>query len=153
MATPAPTRVFPRRTFIAAILSAAVAGGAVTLAQMGGLTGVDAATFQFSRGAAWASGEEARLKGFLAPALADERISVAIVGHSGTQGDEAANLELSQTRADAAAALAQSIGLASHQITATAVGGGAPLAQQDGEGARAYQTRLARVDVALQLRR
>lgn len=145
--------IFPRRAILAAGLSALVAGGAVALAGLGAISQPERAQFQFSRGTAMATEEDVRLRGYLSKALADERLHVTILGHAGTAGDAAANLELSETRAQAIQAIALDLGLPSDRITASGLGGGAPLVQQAGEGDRAYQSRLARVEVALQVRR
>lgn len=120
---------------------------------VGGLSAPAAESFQFARSTAFVAGEETRLKGFLTTALKDDRIDVVILGHSGTLGDGAANLELSEARAAAALALAEDLGIATSRLTARGVGGGAPLVQEDGEGDRAYQSRLSRVEVTLQMRR
>lgn len=138
---------------VAALLSAGAAAGAVGLAGLGWISAPHSEAFQFSRGVSFASGEESRLRGFLSEALKDDRLRVAIVGHSGVSGDAAANLALSQQRADQVVAIATEMGVSADQITATGVGGAAPLAQQSGEAERAYQARLARVEVTLQLRK
>ena len=154
MATPAQTtRTFPRRAFLAAGLSALFAGSATTLALLGGMSAVSGDTFRFSRGTSFANGEEARLRGLLASALADERLHVTIVGHTGSAGDDAANLELSNRRATFVAEMAVDMGITPERITARGIGGAAPLAQEDGETDRALQSRLARVEVTLQMRR
>lgn len=148
-----PSPVFSRRTFVAAAVSAVVAGGAVTLGILGGVSRVKSDSFQFSRGLNFAAGEEARLRGFLADALSDERIYVTVVGHTGDAGDAAANLELSEGRGAKVVEIASETGLSADRITALGVGGANPLPREDGESDRAYQARLARVEVALQLRR
>ncbi|MEM9247710.1 MAG: OmpA family protein [Pseudomonadota bacterium] len=138
---------------MAGIAAALAAGGATALATLGGLTGTTTETFRFSRGTALATGEDARLRGVLADVLADARIAVTIVGHSGTQGDAAANLALSVERAEAVAAIAREMGVAAARLTVTGVGGGDPLPRTDGQSDRAFEAALARVDVALQVRR
>ncbi|MGR3491571.1 MAG: OmpA family protein [Shimia sp.] len=148
-----PMPALPRRAFIAAGLSALVAGTAVGLAILGGLSRVDERVFRFSRGTALARGEEEALRGFLSSALTDDRVHITIVGHSGTQGDEAANRTLSDERATVAAQLARSLGIPANRMTARGVGGGAPLPRMDGESDRAWQSRLARVEVSLQRQR
>ncbi len=147
------TPLFPRRAFLAAGLSAVFAGSAVGLAILGGASKVEAQTFQFSRGLALVNGEDARLRGFLSNALADERIHVTILGHTGGTGDAGANLSLSEERAAFAQAMAQEVGVPADRITATGLGGTSPLAKEDGETDRAYQSRLARVEVSLQMRK
>lgn len=152
-ASEASGALFPRRTLLAAGLSALVAGGAVGLAAIGNLSAVDQASFLFSRGTALANGSETQLRGFLAQALEDDRIVVVILGHSSNVGDETANLALSEERAVLAQEIATELGIARDRITATGVGGGAPLPKDTGESDRAYQSRLARVEVSLQRRR
>lgn len=143
----------PRRAFVAAGLSAILAGTATSLAILGGLTETDGDSFQFSRGLSLANGEEDRLRGFLASALADERLHVTILGHTGDAGDAAANLSLSEARAELARAMAADLGFAPGRVTSRGVGGAAPLSKEDGESDRAHQSRLARVEVSLQMRR
>lgn len=143
----------PRRLFVAAGLAALLAAGGVSLATLGLATAPMTETFRFSRGASFAAGEEARLRGHLLPAVEDERVAVVIVGHTGTQGDEAANLSLSEERAAAARAIAVDAGIAADRITATGMGGAAPAARAPGLSDRAYETSLARVEVTLQVRR
>ena len=145
--------VFPRRAFVAAGLSALVAGGGVLLAGVGAITAPRTETFRFSRGTTFASGEGERLRGHLAGALADDRVHMTILGHSGDRGDAAANRALSEARAEAAATVAREMGLPAARITASGVGGSDPVPRRDGESDRAYQARLARVEVSLQVRR
>ena len=145
--------MMPRRAFIAAALSAITAGGAVGLAMWGGVDAPASESFQFSRGTAFQAGEEERLKAFLAQATLDDRIDITILGHSGTAGDAAANTELSQNRADVALEAAAALGIARGRVTAVGLGGASPLAQESGESDRAWQSRLARVEVSLQVRR
>ncbi|MEM1233483.1 MAG: OmpA family protein [Pseudomonadota bacterium] len=143
----------PRRAFVAAGLSALCAGGAVALAMLGAVDAPDTQTFQFSRGATLQPGEEERLNALLAAASLDDRIHVTIIGHSGTAGDGNANEELSLQRANVVVDAAAALGVGRGRLTAIGLGGAQPLAQEDGEGDRAYQARLARVDVSLQVRR
>lgn len=142
----------PRRMFIAAGLSALTAGAVVGLGVLGAVTTPQTETFQFSRGTAFVTGDEQRLRGFLAKAARDNRVSVVITGHTGSQGDAGANLELSQARADVAAGLAREMGVEPTRIIAAGAGGGAPFAQPSDLSDRAYQTALARVTVTLQVR-
>lgn len=145
--------VLPRRAFVAAVFSGVTAASALALGLYGGLTTPMRAQFGFSRGVSWAAQELERLRGFLAPALEDNRIHVTILGHSGNTGDAAANLELSVARADLARTVAQDLGISADRLTVQGLGGGRPLAKMDGESARAYQSRLSRVEVTLQLRK
>lgn len=143
----------PRRAFVAAALSAVVAGGAVALGIIGQTTIAKTESFRFSRGTSLADGEEERLRGVLAAALPDDRKHVVIVGHTGTSGDAGANLDLSVKRAEVAAQMARAMGLPDDRLTVTGIGGSTPLSQEDGESDRAHQSRMARVDVTVQVRR
>ncbi len=145
--------ILPRRVFVAAGCSAILAAAGVSLATLGGFSKPDQEIFQFTRGTTFAAGEQARLRGFLAAALPDDRMHVTILGHTGDAGDDAANLELSETRAVEVKRIAESMGVTSDRITAQGLGGTATLPKEEGEGARAYQSRLARVEVSLQMRR
>ena len=107
----------------------------------------------FSRGTGFAAGEEARLKARFSQLAADDRIVIRITGHSGTQGDEAANLKLSEERAETARQVALDAGFPPRRIDwAGGVGGGDPLPREDGTGDRAYQSSLARVTLSWQVR-
>ncbi|MEM1429939.1 MAG: OmpA family protein [Pseudomonadota bacterium] len=143
----------PRRLFLAGLLAAATAGAASGLAIFGGLTGTVTQTFRFSRGTALGTGEDARLRGFLAAAAQDARLAVIVVGHTGTQGEAAANLALSEARAAAVAEIARDMGIAPPRIQAMGVGGGAPAPRETGQSERAHEAALARADVTLQVRR
>lgn len=145
--------VFPRRAFVAAGISAILAAGVVAVGLPGLATKPKTQVFQFSRGTNFVQGHEEALRGFLAPALQDDRIAVVILGHTGSQGDADANQDLSDQRADVAREMALRLGIPAAQIHATGLGGSAPLAKGDDETDRAHQARLARVDVTLQVRR
>ena len=147
------TPLMPRRAFFAAGLSAVLAGSAASLAVFGKMSEVQASSFQFSRGTSLVAGEEVRLRGLLSQALPDERIHVTILAHTGDAGDVAANLALSEERAAVVQSMALATGIGQDRITVHSVGGASPLPQEDGESDRAYQSRLARVEVALQLRK
>jgi len=142
-----------RRLLLAASLAAIVAGGATALASFGAISAPGTETFRFSRGTALAAGEEARLKGFLAPALQDDRLRVVIVGHSGMEGESPSNLELSEKRAASAQGIALEMGIAAERVIASGVGAGAPLPREAGQPDDVYEARLARVEVTLQVRR
>lgn len=148
-----PRPIFPRRAFVAAALSALFAGSAVGLATLGKMSSVQSETFQFSRGVSLVAGDEARLRGLLASALADDRFHITVLAHTGVTGDTDANLNLSQERADLVSSLARELGVEAAQITARGLGGGAPLPKIADESDRAYQVRLARVEVSLQMRK
>jgi len=145
--------VFPRRAFVAAVLSGVTAASAIGLGLYGGLSMPESQDFGFSRGVKWAAQDGERLRGFLARALEDDRIHVTIFGHSGSAGDAVANFDLSVERAEVARAVAQELGITTDRMTVQGLGGGRLLPKTDGESERAYQTRLSRVEVILQMRK
>nr|WP_239479732.1 OmpA family protein [Actibacterium sp. 188UL27-1] len=103
-------------------------------------------SFRFSRGAALAPGEEQRLRGFLSEAAANPRIGLRITGHTGTTGDAAANLTLSNVRANVARQMAQTLGIPDDNILfAGGVGGANPPPGDD--SSREAQRAMARVTV------
>lgn len=143
----------PRRAVIGAVLVAASLGAAAALGIAGAALMPAQEDYLFSRGTGFATGEEARLKARLADLAGDDRIVLRITGHSGTQGDEAANLALSEDRAEAARAVALAAGVPVRQIAwSGGVGGGAPLSRDNDVTDRAYQSSLARVTLSWQLR-
>lgn len=145
--------VLPRRAFVVAGLSAVTAGSFVTLGMVGGFSRIEQDSFQFTRGLSFAPREEDRLRGFLSGALADERIQVTVLAHTGNAGDGAANLKLSEDRATLVRTMAEDMGIEQERIAANGIGGASLLDRIDGESDRAYQLRLARVEVSLQMRR
>ncbi|MEM6306786.1 MAG: OmpA family protein [Pseudomonadota bacterium] len=150
---PRRTPLFPRRAIWASVISVLLASGFVVLIILGNLTAPVPHSFQFSRATNLAVGEDQRLRAVLSDVVADDRLWVTVVGHSGTIGDAQANTDLSTARADTVRDLALQLGIRTGQINAIGVGGARPLPQSDGESERAYQSRLARVDVTVQLRR
>jgi outer membrane protein OmpA-like peptidoglycan-associated protein/ABC-type taurine transport system substrate-binding protein len=75
---------------------------------------------------------------------------VKIKGHTGTVGDPAENLKLSQERADAVARYLQvAYNIDPNRLLAVGLGGEAPLPRQPGESLRAWQYRLPRVELVL----
>ncbi len=145
--------ILPRRAFVVAALSAVTAASFISLGVIGGLSRIDQGMFQFTRGLSLAAGQESRLRGFLSDALSDERIQVIILGHTSDAGNDNANLKLSEERAALVRTIAEEMGIASDRITANGVGSSAPLDREEGETDRAFQQRMARVEVALQMRR
>jgi len=143
----------PRRAILGALLVSASLGAAAALGIAGAALRPAQEDFFFSRGTSFASGEAARLKARAADLAVDDRIILRITGHSGTQGDEAANLALSEERAEAARTIALAAGFPLRRIDWTGgVGGGAPLSRDADQSDRAYQTGLARVTLSWQVR-
>lgn len=143
----------PRRAVIGAVLVALSLGGAAALGIAGAALSPSSEDFTFSRGTSFASGEEARLKARLAELAGDDRIVIRLTGHSGTQGDEAANLALSEERAETARSVAIDAGFPPRRIDwAGGVGGGDPLSKDSDVSDRAYQSSLARVTLSWQVR-
>ncbi len=145
--------LLPRRAFGAAAVSALAAAATIAVVSLGALDTPATQTFQFSRNTSFANGELVRLQGFLAPAAQDDKLQVVILGHTGQNGDATANLELSVTRAEVAAAVAEDMGIEASRISITGLGGSAPSAKTDGQSDRAFQAGLARVDVTLRVQR
>jgi len=145
--------VLPRRAIIAAGLAGLTGGSAVALAMLGGVDRPDIAIFQFSRGLSFAGDDEDRLRGFLSKSLTDRRIKISIIGHTGNTGSSDANQLLSDQRAALGARVAENLGIEADRITARGMGGTAPLAKRQDESDRAYQSRLARLEIVLQVAR
>jgi hypothetical protein len=147
------TPILPRRAILASILSAGLAGAGLMLSIWGGVSRVRHDSFAFFRGEQFAQGEEERLGGLLAQALSDERLFVTIIGHAGTVGDSMMNVKMSSIRAEKVAGIAKEIGIPDSRMKVASVGGAQPLPKKEGESDRAYQSRLARVEIFLQVRK
>lgn len=138
----------PRRFILGAFVTAGVVATASVLGFVGYGKAPSSEEFQFTRGTSFASGEEARLKGYFASYAAQNDIGFRIVGHSGTTGASAANLALSEERAAIAETIAEEQAIpASRILSSNGVGGGNPLARASDESEREYQSRLSRVTV------
>lgn len=75
---------------------------------------------------------------------------IKVEGHTGTRGDKAQNLQLSQQRAQAVRNyLIDELGFEQHRILAQGKGGSEPLVKHAGESNRRYASRLKRVEIAL----
>ena len=75
---------------------------------------------------------------------------VVIKGHTGTRGDAAENLKLSQERAEAVARyLEVTYGVDANRLRPLGHGGEQPLAMAPGESRRTYEYRLPRVELVL----
>lgn len=74
---------------------------------------------------------------------------VEVLGHTGTLGDAAANTTLSQERADEIARQLKAVLPADWPISSLGVGAAQPLEREADESDRAYQRRLARVEIRL----
>lgn len=85
--------------------------------------------------------------------LSDEHLRgdarLVVTGHTGTRGDDEANLRLSEERAELIAEMLVEEGVSKDAILAVGVGGTEPLQRQEGESDRSYQRRLPRVDVVI----
>ncbi len=139
----------PRRVYFGALLSGLVVAGLVTLGVLGAQLAPQSMDFRFTRGVELAPGEEARLRGHLADLASDPDRLIRIVGHTGVQGDADANLELSRSRAALAEAIARDVGVpASRLISIAGVGGGAPLAKEQGASDREWERGLSRVTIS-----
>ena len=75
---------------------------------------------------------------------------VLVKGHTTPSGDEAANLRLSQERAEAVKNYLETVrGIDSNRLRAAGVGSREPLLRPPGEGDLSYPFRLARVEFIL----
>lgn len=75
---------------------------------------------------------------------------IEVRGHTATRGDQQANLQLSQERADAVMRYLEiTHDIATNRIRAVGFGGSKPLAQMANESSRAYHYRLPRVELVL----
>lgn len=150
---PAPPMAPPRRVFVGAVLAGIAVAGLVSIGLLGAKEAPNTHDFRFTRGVEFAPGEEARLRGHLTSLAGQPDRLVRIVGHTGQQGDTAANAELSAQRAAAALAIARDIGFPETRILSVAgVGGGAPLAKSQDMTDREWQRSLSRVAVTDQAR-
>lgn len=142
-----PMRV-PGRVYLGAVLAGIAVAGLVALGLIGAAEAPAQAEFRFTRGVEFAPGEEARLRGHLIELAADPDRFVRIVGHTGVQGDGDANQDLSEQRAAVAASVARDVGVPDERLlTVTGVGGGAPLANDQGLGHREWERSLSRVTI------
>ncbi|GAB5387342.1 MAG: hypothetical protein Alpg2KO_03100 [Alphaproteobacteria bacterium] len=80
---------------------------------------------------------------------ADDGLGAVIEGHTGTNGDAAANLALSEQRAETVADELRGLGIASDRIQTTGLGGGSPLPRDADESERNWQSRNSRVEIIL----
>lgn len=138
-----------RRYILGGIVSALAVGGALALDLIGPVAPPAPLVLQFSRGAALAQGEEARLQAFAGQHVAEQKIMFHVSGHTGDQGDSQANQDLSQQRADRVAAILVDAGVPVDRIlSAKGVGSADPLSKGGDESDRQHQRRMARAVVA-----
>lgn len=77
--------------------------------------------------------------------LENPRLTVRVLGHSGTMGDREANIALSQMRAEAIARILRSAGVPMERVkSVVGMGPSNPLEREAGEGDREFERRLAR---------
>ena len=138
----------PRRAVLGTILGTLVMGAMVGLGKIGAIDTPETEHFRFTRGTSFAMGEEQRLRGYINQTAAEDRIVYRITGHTGTMGDEQANQDLSDDRAKVTRAILISLGVPPSRIVwAGGVGGGNPLNRNVDENERAFESRLARVEI------
>ncbi len=138
----------PARAIFGSFLAAAVVAAGTALGLIGAQDIPQAEDFRFTRGTTLAPGEEMRLRGYLTDVAADARIGFRITGHTGTRGDAAANLDLSESRARAVQAIAEDMGIDPARLTwAGGVGGADPLPRPDGVTDREWERDLSRTTV------
>lgn len=145
-----PRPPLPRRAFLGAALSAAVVGSVSILGIIGVKAAPRAQDFRFSRGTTFDAGQQEALRHYLATVAPDARIHLLLSGHTGTQGDAEANLELSVERAEATRSIALDLGISNDRIQIAGHGGLMPLERQPEQSEREFQRSLARVTVSAQ---
>ncbi len=74
--------------------------------------------------------------------MIDERVTISVIGHADSQGDEQSNLELSQARVDAVKAAYVQLGANPDQIIAIGKGESEPLADNSTAEGRALNRRV-----------
>ena len=146
--TVAKPMAVPGRVYFGALVVGVAIAGLVALGVLGADEAPKTTDFRFTRGLELAPGEDARLRGALTALAAQPDRLVRITGHTGQQGDAAANLDLSNERAAFVASIAQAMGLPSDRILSVAgVGGGDPLPKPNGTTEREWERSLSRVTV------
>lgn len=103
----------------------------------------------FARGAEQGPGAAAVIEAVAAEAAERSDAIVVVTGHTGTRGDEGANLALSEGRAVAVRNALVAAGVPAERIVVIGVGSDAPLPRGEDETDRAYQLRLGRADILL----
>lgn len=137
-----------RRYILGGVLSAFAIGGALALDLIGPVAPPAPLVLQFSRGAALAQGEDARLAAYAGQYIAEQKILFHVSGHTGDQGDDEANQALSQQRADMVAAALVDSGVPVERIlSAKGVGSASALPKDGDESDRQHQRRMARAVV------
>ncbi|MEM0977368.1 MAG: OmpA family protein [Pseudomonadota bacterium] len=138
----------PRRIVLGSIMAAGLVVFASSLGYLGYGEAPKSADFRFSRGTDFAPGENAAAMGMIAQYIVRSDIGFHVTGHTGTTGDSAANLTLSQTRADLVRQMMVDQGVSADRIlSSVGVGGGAPLPRSADQTDREYQRGLSRVTI------
>ena len=137
-----------RRYILGGLISAVAVGGALALDLIGPVAPPKPLVLQFSRGAALAQGEDARLQAYAGRFIAEQKILFHVSGHTGDQGDAQANQDLSQQRADMVAAALVDAGVAVERVlSAKGVGSADALSKDGDESDQQHQRRMARAVV------
>lgn len=106
-------------------------------------------TIDFRRGTQTIPEAKVTLAQIVRDATVREDAAIILTGHSGTLGDAEANQTLSAERARVIEERLTAEGLDDTRIRSFGVGGNEPLERTEEEGDRAYQRRLARVEVTV----
>ena len=106
-------------------------------------------TVDFQRGATPPDAAHGIAEATAAKLASNPDMAAVVVGHTGTLGDPEANRKLAQARAATIAEMIVDQGIATGRVETYAAGGAEPLARGEDESERAYQRRLARVEVRL----
>jgi len=141
-------KAMPFRAYAGALLGAVVIAAAVGFAHIGAIEAPQDQDFRFTRGTTFAPGEDTALRGYLADIAMDDRIVLRITGHTGTRGDDTANVNLSNGRAAAAQKIALDLGISPSRILwVGGVGGAAPLPRDPDISEREWESDLSRVTI------
>lgn len=129
-----------------AILAATVSTSLI-FNQMGQAEQPGLYTIDFRRGTQLGVGSKTTLAQVVRDATVRDEAAIIVTGHTGTLGDAEANQALAAERARVIEERLTAEGLDATRIRALGVAGNEPLKRTKKEGDRAYQRRLARVEI------
>lgn len=106
-------------------------------------------TVPFERGIGLDQDTETLIAQAFKESVSRPEASIVVSGHSGSRGDTQANINLSKQRAEAIEQRLADQGLNLDRIEVVGLGGSELLPRKENESERAYQRRLARVDILI----
>lgn len=131
------------------LILAVTAGASLLFNSMGQAEQPAVYHLDFRRGVQPGEGADTELARIVRDAVARDQAAIIVTGHTGTLGDTQANQALSARRAQVIEKRLTDEGVDADRITTGGVAGAEPLERRDDESDRAYQRRLARVDVTV----